>query len=224
MSFWPFPKTLLAELEEAQRSGPVIELGCGHGDLLARLAEAGIAAIGVEILPSHGPPSPWIRGDVRELPLADGAVGGFVIGDLARHLDLASRRRMAEEVDRALAEAGRVIFLEDAVEARDAAEENYRETIRLLSAADPRRGVIRPLDELAAPFFDRFGAPRCRGVDANTELVREPMSPFDWIEERAPQLRSGTAALRSRVREHGMRYGLFAWCSFARSAVGTTAR
>ncbi len=214
MSFWPFPTNLLAELRAAQSRGPLVELGCGRGDLLARLRQAGLDPWGLEIAAEGDRRRPWIRADAARLPFADGSIGGFVLADVLRHLPVPVRGAVADETLRALVPQGRVILLEDSPVAHDEAEALYRETMRLLAAADPSRGTVRSLDEWSEPWRMRCGPARSQGRAANDERVRRPTAPLDWIMVRRPDLAEAARELRARVEMVGMAYGDYQWCVF----------
>ncbi|MCP4572025.1 MAG: class I SAM-dependent methyltransferase [bacterium] len=66
---------------------PILDMGCGDGRHLALLADAGRRAVGldlsVELLGrartgDHGPVLDLVRGDMRNLPLADGSCGAVL--------------------------------------------------------------------------------------------------------------------------------------------------
>lgn len=57
----------------------VLDLACGAGRHVAHLREAGLRAFGLDLSPTllrvaHGQGLPCVRGDMREIPAADGAV------------------------------------------------------------------------------------------------------------------------------------------------------
>lgn len=77
---------LLPRLAPLTVGGPVLDLGCGDGRHLARLAAAGHPALGLDLSPhlllaarGNLPPEvSLVRGDMRSLPLAAGSVGGVL--------------------------------------------------------------------------------------------------------------------------------------------------
>lgn len=75
--------------EEFIEKGPVLEVGCGQGRLLAHLAQKGHSVIGVDISPQMvaiaqrrlsqtGSDSKVICCDARKLPLDDGSIGTII--------------------------------------------------------------------------------------------------------------------------------------------------
>lgn len=73
--------------------GPVVDLGCGRGEFLALLGEAGIPCWGVDSSPEMAAEARARGGDVREEPLlahlqglAPGSLGGIFMAHVIEHL------------------------------------------------------------------------------------------------------------------------------------------
>ncbi len=92
----------------------VVDLACGTGDLCRELSDAGLRPIGVDLsfgmLAAARTDAALVHGDVLDLPLADGSVGGATCGFALRNLvDLAP---CFAELARVLRPGGRVALLE----------------------------------------------------------------------------------------------------------------
>jgi hypothetical protein len=207
MSFWPFPKTLLAELKAGLAHGPGVELGSGEGHLHDRLASAGIDLLRTD-LSSPGD----VRLDATRLPFGPRRLGLLVAGNLLRHLSASARRDVLEQAARVTADDGRLLLLEDDPAARSRAEANYREALALLARVDTSRGPALDLQTVVDQRPDAFATIAWSGTLENTEVPEDPLAPALWLDAHggvpAPEL----AAHRARVQEHGMEYGCFqAW-------------
>lgn len=75
---------LFVELADPPEGGRVLDLACGAGRHLGPLEEAGLRPVGLDLSPAllrrarEGGAGPLVRGDMRELPLRDGAFDGVV--------------------------------------------------------------------------------------------------------------------------------------------------
>lgn len=222
MSFWPFPKNLLAELHAGASIGPWVEIGAGDGRLCTRLSQAVRPGLALDLRPALllGMPRA-LGGDARALPLLDGSLGACLFADVMRHLRPEDRARAALECARVLRPGGRVLVLEDDPEARDAAEQNYRSVLDLLAAYDPSRGAALAIDRATESMLEHVGVCTLSGVAENEESVVDPLAPLRWMRARTSAenitLGSRLDALEEAVQAHGMRYGRFAFAVFARS-------
>jgi SAM-dependent methyltransferase len=204
MSFWPFPKTLLAELKAAAGLGPAVELGVGDGRLAARLRSAGIPILGADRVPPCD-----LRLDATALPFARASLGLVVAGNLLRHLPPPAREAVVLEAARALKPGGVALLLEDHPAGRNAAETNYRRTLELLAAVDPSRGAALDLAVVVEALPRGLFEVGWSGEVENGERPRQPELPLDWAAVR-PGVPAGlVAGLRRDVLEQGMEYGLF---------------
>jgi SAM-dependent methyltransferase len=95
----------------ARSQGPLLEIGCGTGGLLAALP-AGTVALGIDVslawlvvarrlLQEHGLRTPLAAAVAEALPLGDGSVGGIVALDVIEHV--ADLGPVLTEVDRVAA-------------------------------------------------------------------------------------------------------------------------
>jgi SAM-dependent methyltransferase len=99
---------IVAAARRALGEGTVLDLGCGLGDDLARLAAAGLGALGIdsssEVLrracATLGSSVPLVRADGVALPLRNGSVDGCRIERVLQHV---------EDPDVVVAEAARVV-------------------------------------------------------------------------------------------------------------------
>lgn len=207
MSFWPFPKTLLAELHAGLAHGPGVELGSGEGRLHDRLASTGIDLLRTDLTAPGD-----IHLDASRLPFRSNRVGLLVAGNLLRHLDPSARRSALEEAARVIADDGRLLLLEDDPESRSRAEANYRDALRLLARVDVTRGPALDLEALVGERPAGFRAVTWSGTLENNERPENPLAPVDWLDAHGGVPASELAAHRASVQEHGMEYGCFqAW-------------
>ncbi|HSL18451.1 MAG TPA: methyltransferase domain-containing protein [Methylomirabilota bacterium] len=103
-------------LEPLEGSAPVLDLGCGRGELLLLLREAGVAASGVEGDPAVAQAArrrglEVVEGDVLEVlrGLPDASRGAVTAIHLLEHLDAATLLAVLAEVRRVLRPGGLVI-------------------------------------------------------------------------------------------------------------------
>ena len=110
----------------ARAAGPLLEIGCGTGGLLAALP-ADREAIGVDVslawlvvakrlLAEHGRSVPLAAAVAEALPLADGAAGAVVALDVIEHV--ADPGPVLREIDRVAAPGAALAFSTPAVSAR----------------------------------------------------------------------------------------------------------
>jgi len=95
---------------------PCLEIGCGEGTNLARLARHG-AAVGIDRYPAKArfaaravPGARVATADATALPFADGTFASVLIRDLLHHLP--DRRRATAEAVRVLARGGTLLVIE----------------------------------------------------------------------------------------------------------------
>lgn len=97
--------------------GAVLDAGCGPGRMTAYLRELGVPVSGIDLTPelidiarSDHPGVPFAVGDLRNLPHADGALGGVVAWYSFIHLDPAQLPVAFAEFARVLAPGGRLLL------------------------------------------------------------------------------------------------------------------
>ena len=80
----PLDRVLLAAFAELVR-GPVAEVGCGPGGVTGHLRGLGVDAFGIDLSPEMArvaqranPAAGFVVGSMRELPVAESALGGLV--------------------------------------------------------------------------------------------------------------------------------------------------
>jgi SAM-dependent methyltransferase len=93
----PFDRDLLTRFALRLRdAGPVCDLGCGPGQVARFLKEHGVEALGMDLSPVMvatasrlNPAIPFFQGDMRALPVSDGAWAGiaafYAIVNIPRH-------------------------------------------------------------------------------------------------------------------------------------------
>ena len=108
---------LIRALAIAPAGGPVLDAGCGTGGMLRVLGAtvAGHPTIGLDFNPVAAGMAvakasrPVVSGSVNELPLADGALGGYVSLDVLCHAGVEPARALAE-AHRCLAPGAIAVF------------------------------------------------------------------------------------------------------------------
>lgn len=100
----------------AELAAPLLEIGCGEGNNLLRLAGAGLAA-GVDRFPKklafaagELPGARFAAADAARLPFADAVFASVFIRDLLHHVQ--EPRAVLGEVGRVLRPGGRLVLLE----------------------------------------------------------------------------------------------------------------
>lgn len=223
MSFWPFPTTLLTELAAATALGPIVDIGAGTGQLGAYLRGADLRVVALDL--RAGPLvglEDAVAADARDLPFGTHTVGACLLANVLRHLPSAARTQIAQECARVLRPGGRVVVLEDDVQARDAAERNYRRVMDLLARFDPSRGPVRSIDLLTAELQACTGASTLGGVGDNEEAVVDALAPLRWMRARAgaepfssnPEVIAELDAIETSVVAEGLRYGRYTYRVF----------
>lgn len=189
---------------------PVVDLGCGRGEFLALLKEAGIAARGIEInaqmvQASRDRGLDAVHGDLVDFLRAqqDASLGGVFAAQVAEHLPPAVLQAMLREAHRALRKGGLLVletvnprslvgFLE--VYNRDLTHERplHPETLSFLTAA---QGFSDVRVELRSP------------VDAASRLQRVP---GEGLPERAAQAMNENIERLNALLYGPQEYALFA--------------
>jgi 2-polyprenyl-3-methyl-5-hydroxy-6-metoxy-1,4-benzoquinol methylase len=171
------------EISEKQRSylplfknlpGPVLDVGCGRGELLSLLAAGGIPAAGVEVNPlsvascrSHGLSVEEGDGMVALAARPDGSLGAVVALQVVEHWRAETTFAFLREARRALAPGGVLI-----------AETINSDSLSALKAFFLDPSHVRPVPPDALLFL----AEAAGFVDARIEY-RSPLSPGDRLEE-----------------------------------------
>ncbi len=98
------------------RSGRVLDLACGTGDLCRELNDRGLTAIGFDLSPGMlqyaEVPTPLVRADTLQLPIASGSADGITCGFALRNFtDLGA---FARECARVVHPGGRIALLDAA--------------------------------------------------------------------------------------------------------------
>jgi SAM-dependent methyltransferase len=114
----PFDRELLDQLARGVAGrGPVVDLGCGPGQIGAYLAASGCDVIGVDLAPgmirSAREQHPDLRfelGDLRALPLADDSCAGIACFYSLIHLRRAEIPAAVSEMGRVLRDGGRLLL------------------------------------------------------------------------------------------------------------------
>jgi SAM-dependent methyltransferase len=213
MSFWPFPKIILAELEAGLARGVGVEIGAGEGRLTRRLAGCGIPLHAVDLRPTAE-----LCADACALPFAVGSLGLVVAGNLLRHLKQPARAAFLVQAGAALTVDGRLLLIEDEPEARDSAESNYRHALKLLSDADSTRGAVLDLDEVLAMRPDMLATLAVDVSVDNEEVIADASAPLRWLSSRGFSAHAGFQEFADAVARDGMRYGRYRACVLRRTA------
>ncbi|MFI5817909.1 class I SAM-dependent methyltransferase [Streptomyces rishiriensis] len=105
----PLDRALLDAFAELAADGPVADVGCGPGQVTARLAARHHARpLGVDLSPAmcavarRGTGLPFLAADMRALPIRSGALGGVLCLYAVIHLDPAERAAAYAEFVRVL--------------------------------------------------------------------------------------------------------------------------
>ena len=192
-----------AETREKQRpyvelfteAAPVLDVGCGRGEFLSLLREAGIEATGVD---ADGDMVAFARGEGLDVTQADaldhleglepGSLGGIFAAQLVEHLPPASLVRLLGLAHEALREDG-VLVLETINPLSPLALRNFfadlthaqplvPETLELLASA---AGFREPSVRFANPPAERLTEPDDPVLAANVRRLNELLfAPLDY--------------------------------------------
>jgi SAM-dependent methyltransferase len=179
-------------LEMLESQGPIVDLGCGRGELLGLLKTRGVAARGVEgnaqaVRECREAGLDVVQGDLVDFlqAEAEGSAGAIVAIQVAEHLPPPALQLMLSEAHRALRPGGLLVletvnprsvigFLE--VFNRDLTHERplHPDTLRFLAAAagfgDVRielRSPVEPQDKLQEIPTDGLPAPAAQALNEN---------------------------------------------------------
>lgn len=113
----PFDRELLAAFAKATGDGRVCDVGCGPGHVTSYLREHGCDAFGVDISPRMVELARTLNsgiefraGDLRDLPVEDGALAGAVCFYSLIHLEAQELAPALEHLRRKLRPDGRVLL------------------------------------------------------------------------------------------------------------------
>jgi SAM-dependent methyltransferase len=117
LAYKPLDRALLGALVEQHPPGtPVADVGCGPGHVAAWLAGRGVAAVGIDMSPGmvavgrrEHPEVEFRRGDLVELPAADGEFGSVVAFYSIIHLAEDELAPACAELGRVLVHGGRLV-------------------------------------------------------------------------------------------------------------------
>jgi SAM-dependent methyltransferase len=199
---------------EHARLGPgvrAVELGCGTGLFLERVARSGATIAGIELSPTllqkargrvGGLPNVSLeRGDAHRLPHADGSIDAVYGSSILHHLDLGAALR---EAHRVLRPGGRIAFTEPNI---------LNPQVAFMFLVGPRAFFGLSPDEMA---FSRSRALRTLQDIGYVDVVVRPFdflhpaTPARWLDivarlgerlEAAPGLRSIAGSLLIHARK-----------------------
>jgi len=135
--------------------GPVLDLGCGRGDIPGRL---GISAVGVDVALDRlrEAPFPVVQADARRLPVATGSVGLVLVFNVLSSVpDARDRTTVVAEIRRVLRPAGAVLWYDQRWPNPGNAATRAVPRIEL-RALFPRAAIDVVPVTLAAPLARRF--------------------------------------------------------------------
>ncbi|OLT29245.1 methyltransferase [Nocardiopsis sp. CNR-923] len=128
---------LFAELVRA-RGGPVLDVGCGGGQVTARLRDLGLDASGLDLSPGmlavarrEHPGLEFREGSMTGLDVADGSLGGIVAMYSTIHVPLAELPGVFAGFRRALAPGGECLLAFQAGEGVLRMDEAFGHEVRL---------------------------------------------------------------------------------------------
>ena len=193
-------------VDDLRDAGPVLDVGCGRGELLSLLREAGVEARGID---ADADMVAYARGEGLEVEqadavaylerLADGALGGIFAGQVVEHLPPAALLRLFELAAEKLRPGG-VLVAETINPLSPLALRSYfadlthsqplvPETLALLARQAGFREVeTRFLNEPA----EKLAIPDDPTIAANVRKLNDISSPLwitrFWLEREPPRL------------------------------------
>jgi len=106
-------ETLVAAVSHLQAGGPVLDLGCGPGQVGAFLAGCGASVVGLDLAPRmvalaarRNEVVPYVCADMRALPIRTATLAGVVAYYSVQHVERSELSTVLSELRRALFDGG----------------------------------------------------------------------------------------------------------------------
>lgn len=127
-------------------TGLVVDVGCGSGQYLSRIAanRPDLRALGLDLSPGM---RPHAVADVQQLPLPDATAGAVLAMHMLYHVP---------DIDRAIGELARVLCRNGVAIVATNGEGHVRQLAELFATAVRALGPSAPVAELAASYSHRF--------------------------------------------------------------------
>ncbi len=97
-------------LPDERRATQVLDVGCGHGDVVTKLALAGYHPVGMDIRKTLLPGSPVVRASAFALPFRNQTFDASLMLSFLEHIPKQSWARVLPEVKRVLRAGARVVI------------------------------------------------------------------------------------------------------------------